>query len=198
MRADIIPGAIFPDYELTDHTTKRRKLSELQGRDPMVLVLSRGGYCPKDRRQHEGLVQLYRELQVGYCRLVTISTDTIVETNEFRTGIGAHWTFLSDARRLVQKDLDIAEYTDPDHNPMIPHVIVLEPGLVIYKIYNGYWFFGRPTIEELRQDLRAATRKCRPDWDITTPELKAAWAQDRKDLFHPYGKSYTQTLGEPD
>ncbi len=198
MRADIIPGAIFPDYELTDHTTKRRKLSGLQGRDPMVLVLSRGGYCPKDRRQHEGLVQLYRELQVGYCRLVTISTDTIVETYEFRTGIGAHWTFLSDARRLVQKDLDIAEYTDPDHNPMIPHVIVLEPGLVIYKIYNGYWFFGRPTIEELRQDLRAATRKCRPDWDITTPELKAAWAQDRKDLFHPYGKSYTQTLGEPD
>ena len=44
---------------------------------------------------------------------------------------------------------------DPDHDPMIPHVIVLEPGLVIFKIYNGYWFFGRPTIEELRQDLRA-------------------------------------------
>src|SRR6267378_2254019 len=25
----------------------------------------------------------------------------------------------------------------------IPHVIVLEPGLVVFKIYNGYWFFGR-------------------------------------------------------
>jgi len=34
---------------------------------------------------------------------------------------------------------------------MIPHVIVLEPGLVIYKIYNGYWFPGRPTLEDLRQ-----------------------------------------------
>ena len=34
---------------------------------------------------------------------------------------------------------------------MIPHVIVLEPGLVIYKIYMGYWFFGRPTMEDLRQ-----------------------------------------------
>jgi peroxiredoxin len=196
MRKDIIPGAIFPDYELTDHTTRRRKLSQLQGGDPMVLVLSRGGYCPKDRRQHEGLVQLYREIEVGYCRLVTISTNTIVETNEFRTGIGAHWTFLSDARRLVQKDLDIAEYTDPEHNPMIPYVLVLEPGLVIYKIYNGYWFFGRPTVEELRQDLRAVTRKCRPDWDITTPEVKAAWAQDRKERFHPYDKSYAQTFGE--
>ncbi|MCC3158440.1 redoxin domain-containing protein [Hymenobacter sp. 15J16-1T3B] len=196
MRADLIPGARFPDYKLTDHTATRRTLSELQGTDPLVLVLSRGGYCPKDRRQHEGLVQLHRELEVGYCRMVTISTDTIVETNEFRTGMGAHWPFLSDARRLVQQDLDIAEYTDPAHNPMIPHVIVLEPGLIIYKIYNGYWFFGRPTVEELRQDLRTVTKKCRPDWDITTPALKAAWEQNRKELFHPYGESYVHALSE--
>jgi hypothetical protein len=83
-------------------------------------------------------------------------------TNEYRTGVGAHWTFLSDPGRKVQKDLDIAEYTDPEHDPMIPHVIVLEPGLIIFKIYNGYWFFGRPTVEELRQDLRAVLKKCRP------------------------------------
>jgi hypothetical protein len=78
------------------------------------------------------------------------------------------------------------------------HVILLEPGLVIFKIYNGYWYFGRPTLEDLRQDLRAVTKKCRPDWDITTPELKAAWQQGRKDLFYPYGKTYAQTLGEQD
>jgi peroxiredoxin len=47
MRSDIVPGALFPDYELTDHTAKRRKLSQLQGQHPMVLVLSRGGFCPK-------------------------------------------------------------------------------------------------------------------------------------------------------
>jgi len=198
MRSDIVPGAKFPDYELSDHTGKHRKLSELQGPDPMILVLGRGGYCPKDRRQAEGLVQLDRELEVGYCRLVTITTDNIADTNEYRTGVGAHWPFLSDARRIVQKELDIAEYTDPDHNPMIPHTIVLEPGLVIYKIYMGYWFFGRPTVEDLRQDLRAVTKKCRPDWDITKPELKAAWAQGRKELFYPYGKTYVQTLSEQD
>lgn len=196
MRADIVPGAVFPDYELPDQTTKRRKLSELQRSDPMLLVLSRGGFCPKEHRQAEGLVELHRELEVGYCRLVTISTENIVETNEFRTGVDAHWPFLSDVKRIVQKDLDIAEYTDPAHNPMIPHVIVLEPGLVIYKIYMGYWFFGRPTMEELRQDLRAVTRKCRPDWDITTPEFKAAWQEGRKELFFPYGKTLVQTLEE--
>ena len=167
MRSDIVPGAVFPDYELSDHTAKHRKLSELQAQHPMVLVLGRGGYCPKDRRQAEGLVELHRELEVGYCRLVTITTDNIVETNEFRSGVGAHWPFL-------------------------------EPGLVVHKIYNGYWFFGRPTTEDLRQDLRAVTRKCRPDWDITTPELKAAWEQGQKERFYPYGKTYAQTIGEQD
>jgi peroxiredoxin len=198
MRPDIVPGAVFPDYELSDHTAKRRKLSELQGPHPLVLVLSRGGFCPKDRRQHEGLLQLHREIEVGYCRLVTISTDNITETNEFRTGIGAHWPFLSDSARKIQKDLDIAEYTDPGHNPMIPHTIVLEPGLVIYKIEYADPVFGRPTLEDLRQDLLAVLKKCRPDWDITTPELKAAWQQGRKELFYPYGKTYVQTLGEQD
>ena len=56
---------------------------------------------------------------------------------------------------------------------MIPYTLVLEPGLIIQKIYMGYWFFGRPTLEDLRHDLRAVLKKCRPDWDISTPELKA-------------------------
>ncbi len=196
MRADILPGAAFPDYELADHTGKHRKLSDLQGHDPMIVVLSRGGFCPKDRRQAEGLVELHREMDVGYCRLVTISTDNLATTNEYRTGIGAHWTFLSDAKRKVQKDLDIAEYTDPTHDPMIPHTIVLEPGLIVFKIYLGYWYFGRPTLEELRQDLRAVSRRCRPDWDISSPEMKAAWQRGEKHRFYPYGKSYAKVFGE--
>src|SRR6516165_5594893 len=107
MRPHMVPGAIFPDYELPEQTATRRKLSELQAQHPMVLVLSRGGFCPKDRRQAELLVELHRELEVGYCRLVTISTDNITETNEYRSGVGAHWPFLSDAGRRVQNDLDI-------------------------------------------------------------------------------------------
>lgn len=35
MRSDVVPGGVFPDYELSDHTAKRRKLSELQGQDPV-------------------------------------------------------------------------------------------------------------------------------------------------------------------
>lgn len=122
----------------------------------------------------------------------------LTETNEYRSGVEAHWPFLSDAGRVVQKDLDIAEYTDPLHIPMISHVIVPEPELIIYRIYQGYCFFGRPTMEDLRQDLRALTRKCRPDWDITTPEMKRVWQEGHKELFYPYGKTYAQKVKEQD
>ncbi len=43
MRSDIEVGAVFPDYRLSDHTGKQLKLSEIQGTNPLVLHLARGG-----------------------------------------------------------------------------------------------------------------------------------------------------------
>ena len=58
---------------------------------------------------------------------------------------------------------------------MIPYTLVLKPGLVIHSVYNGYWFWGRPSIEDLRRDLREATREIRPDWDLSAPGLGDEW-----------------------
>ena len=165
MRSDIVPGGIFPDYELPDHTGTLRKLSELQGDDPLILTLARGHYCPKEHQQHLELAAFYPKIAVAYTQIATISTDDHHTLQEFRASVGAQWPFLSDPERTVQKDLDIQEYTDPENNPMIPHTLVLKPGLVIHSIYNGYWFWGRPSIADLWQDLRAVTREIRPDWD---------------------------------
>jgi peroxiredoxin len=186
MRADIAPGGVFPDYELTAHDKSRRRLSELQGIDPMILVLARGHYCPRDNQQHLELVAFQSKIAVAYTQIVTISTDNLVVTNEFRSSVGAQWTFLSDAGRHVQKDLDIAEYTDPVHNPMIPHTLVLKPVLVIHSVYNGYWFWGRPSTEDLRRDLREVTRDIRRDWDLAEPGLREAWDAGDRSRFHPY------------
>ncbi|HEX3492958.1 MAG TPA: redoxin domain-containing protein [Streptosporangiaceae bacterium] len=186
MRADIVPGGVFPDYELTDHTKTRRRLSELQGIDPMILLLSRGHFCPKDHQQHLELAASYSKIAVAYTQIVTVSTDNILETIEFRASVGAQWTFLSDAGRKVQKDLDIQEYTDPHHDPMVPHTLVLRPGLVIHSVYNGYWFWGRPSFEDLRRDLREVTRDIRPDWDLGGPGLRAEWEAGDKGRFYPY------------
>jgi peroxiredoxin len=184
MRADIIPGGTFPDYELTDHTKARRRLSELQGIDPMILVLSRGGFCPKDHQQHLELAANYPKIRVAYTQIVTISTDNVLKSNEFRDSVGAQWTFLSDAGRKIAKDLDIAEYTDSYYDPMIPYTLVLKPGLVIYSVYNGYWFWGRPSFEDLRRDLREVTREIRPDWDLAVPGLRENWESGDHSMHH--------------
>ena len=170
MRSDIVPGVAFPDYELPDHTSTRRRLSEMQGDDPLILTLARGHYCPKEHQQHLELAAFYPKLAVAYTQIATISTDDHHTLQEFRASVGAQWTFLSDPDRTVQKDLEIQEYTDPEHNPMIPHTLVLKPGLLIHRIYNGYWFWGRPSVVDLWHDLRAVTSEIRPDWDLSAPD----------------------------
>src|ERR1700690_790931 len=131
MRSDIVPGNTFPVYHLPDHTSTLRKLSELQGDDPLILTLPRGHYCPKEHQQHLELAAFYPKIAVAYTQIATIATDDHHTLQEFRGSVGARWTFLSDPGRTVQKDLDIQEYTDPEHNSMIPYTLVLKPGLAI-------------------------------------------------------------------
>ena len=59
MRSDIREGGTFPDYELADQSGRRRSLSELQGGNPMVLHLSRGGFDPKEHQFVRQLVDAY-------------------------------------------------------------------------------------------------------------------------------------------
>jgi hypothetical protein len=94
MRSDIVPGGVFPDYELPDHTNTKRRLSELQGEDPLILTLAWGHFCPK----------------------------------------------------------------------------------------------GRPSVEDLRHDLRAVTREIRPDWDLSTPGLREAWDAGDRSRFHGWNR----------
>src|SRR5262250_622591 len=188
MRSDIIPGGVFPDYALPDHTGTVRTLAELQGRDPLVLTLARGHYCPKEHQQHLELAAFQPKFAVAYTQIVTIATDEHHALQDFRASVGAQWTFLSDPGRTIQKDLDIADYTAPENDPMIPHTLVLKPGLVIHTIYNGYWFWGRPSVEDLRQDLRAVTREIRPDWDLAAPGLRQKWDAGDWSPFHGWNK----------
>jgi peroxiredoxin len=196
MRSDIVAGAVFPDFELPDHLGTLRKLSELQGDDPLILTLARGHYCPKEHQQHLELAAFYPKIAVAYTRIVTIATDDHHTLQEFRASVGAEWTFLSDPERRVQKELAIQEYTDPEHDPMIPHTLVLKPGLTVYSVYNGYWFWGRPSLVDLWHDLREVTRAIRPDWDLSVPGLREAW--DRGDLsrFHGWDKRKAGPCGQ--
>lgn len=58
------------------------------------------------------------------------------------------------------------EHTDTTHDPYRPAAFSLFPDLLIHAAYNGYWSWGRPTAEELRQDMRKISREIRPDWEL--------------------------------
>jgi peroxiredoxin len=158
-------GERLPDLELPDHAGHTRLLSELVGGDPTVVQFFRGWWCPKEQAFMRRLIALQEEAEVAYSGIVSISVDPAPVSAAFRAGLGARWTFLSDADRRYLDGLGLREQTDTVNHPYLPAVFVVSPDLTIASAYNGYWFWGRPTLEELRGDLRRLTREIRPDWE---------------------------------
>ena len=154
-----------PDLEVLDHHGSPRRLAELAGGDPLVLHTFRGHWCPKEQRFFRRLVALQDELEVGYARLASLSVDAPEVNAAFRDGLGARWTFLSDPARRAQRELGLRETTDTVHDPYVPRVLVLLPDLTVVSEYDGYWFWGRPSLDELVRDLREATRRLRADYE---------------------------------
>jgi peroxiredoxin len=173
MRPDLKPGNPFPEIELPDHSGHHRRLSDLAGGDPVVLNFYRGWWCPKEQQFTRGLARLQDEAEVAYTRMVSVSVDPPEVSAAFRAGLGARWTFLSDTEREWLRELDLLETADTLNYPYLPYVFTLYPDLTIHAVYNGYWFWGRPTNEELRRDLREITRKIRPDFDPQAAESRA-------------------------
>jgi peroxiredoxin len=169
MTPPLTAGAPFPDLTLPDHAGNARRLSELVAGDPTVLHFYRGWWCPKEQRYFRRLLELQEEAEVAYVRLVSVSVDPPEVAAAYRAGLGARWTFLCDPDRAVLAELGLRETTDTKHHPYVPRVFTLSPvGLRIHAVYDGYWYSGRATLEELRRDLRAIQRAVRPDWEAPT------------------------------
>ena len=166
---DLSPGSAFPDLTLPDHASNERRLSDLVAGDPAVMHCYRGWWCPKEQAFFRRLVALQDALEVSYVRVVSLSVDPPPVAAAFRAGLGARWTFLCDPDRTALELLRLRETTDTVYNPYVPAVFTLFPDLKIHRSFNGYWYWGRPTIEELRQDLRHITRAIRSDWEAPTP-----------------------------
>ena len=167
MTTNLRVGDVFPDFELPDHRKKPRRLSGYVKPSPMdeklgftdgyplILIFGRGFFCPRDQQHMRQLVELQSELAVNFGKLVTVSTDAPLVGAAFRAGLGAEWPFLSDEKREVIERIGILDETEGEYAYVSqPYTFVLRADLTIYKIYDGWFFVGRPTLEELRQDLR--------------------------------------------
>jgi peroxiredoxin len=176
MSENLQPGVTIPDFELPDETGAMHRLSELQGDDPMILLLGRGEHCPRERQHQKEMIKLYEWCAVGFTQLVTVLPNDQHDTYKLKISTPADWTHLCDENLEVQKTFGIHEYTDPHHhNATVPHTLVLAPSLLIDKAYVGYWFFGRPFAYQLWEDLQELFRRIKPDFDPTLADVREAW-----------------------
>ena len=188
MTTNLRAGEVFPDVELPDHRKKPRRLSSYTKPSPMdeklgftdgyplIANFGRGFFCPRDQEHLRQLVQFQSELAVNYCKLVSVSVDPPMVGAAFRAGLGAEWPFLSDENREVIKRINILDETEGEYAYTAqPHTFVLRPDLTIHKVYDGWFFVGRPTLEELRRDLREImeTRRDYRYEAFDTPEAKS-------------------------
>ena len=187
MHSDFGPGRTFPDFVLPDRTLTERRLSALQGGDPMVVVLMRSVSCPQDREQLASASRVQALLGSGCCKLVAITTDASHGTDEAEEASAAATAALSallhDEAQQVRDVLGIAVLTDDgDAPPLIPHTFLLAPGLHIRKVWNGRHPWGRPSscelhdaLCELTRDMRHEMRnECAPQPAADAPRRSAA------------------------
>jgi peroxiredoxin len=176
MSKNLEPGMTFPDFTLPDENGEKHRLSTLQGDDVLVVHLSRGEHCPRERMHHRELLHFHELCSVAFTELVTIMPNVLHDVFKLKISTGARWTFLSDAALEVQEHFDINEYTDTHHDYAgVPHTLILSPGLVIEKVYVGYWFWGRPSNDQLWADIGEVLARTKSDFDPTTPEARAEW-----------------------
>lgn len=175
MLKNLREGDVFPDFELPDEQGVMHRLSELQGPNPMVLQLGRGEHCPRERQHHRELLKLHEWCATAVTELVTILPNNLHDTLKLKMTTGAHWTFLADVDLQVREQLGIEEYVDDHHTASVPHTVVLAPGLVIFKVYVGFWFWGRPSIYDLWSDLRELRREYDYNFDPLAPGVREEW-----------------------
>lgn len=175
MSKGLTPGATLPDFELPDHTGTKHRLSQLQGDDPMVLLLGRGEHCPRERQHQRELIPFAQWCIVAFTQLATVIPGEVHDADKLQLTTGAFWPFLADTDLEVRTALEIDEYTDTHHKATVPHTVVLAPGLLIDKVYLGYYFWGRPSSHQLWHDLSDLFRRIKPDFDPTIPEARQAW-----------------------
>jgi len=175
MSKGLTPGAVLPDYALPDDTGTMQRLSERQGDVAMILMLGRGEHCPRERQHQREMLVFHQWCAVAFTQLVTILPNDLHDIYKMRISTGAHWPYLADADLEVQRAFEIGEYTDPHHHATVPHTLVGAPGLIVDKVYIGYWLWGRPSPFQLWEDLQDLLRRTKADFATTSPQARAAW-----------------------
>ena len=131
---------------------------------------------PTERMHHRELLRFHEWCAVAFTAARHASCRTRSTTSyKMKIATGARWTFLADEELEVNSPLRDRRVHRHHHDyAVVPHTVILSPGLVIEKVYVGYWFWGRPSPEQLWR-LGEIHARIKPDFDPTLPEPREEW-----------------------
>jgi hypothetical protein len=140
------------------------------GDDPTVVQTYRGFWCPKEQAWLRAVVAFQDELEVAYANVVSVSVDPPEVSAAFRAGprraldlpVRRRAPLRRRARACARRRTRSTTRTCRPSSSWIP-------ASPVRAAYNGYWYWGRPGMEELRADLRAVSRELRADWELAQP-----------------------------
>ena len=129
-------------------------------------MLGRGEHCPRERQHQKLMVPFHEMCPVAFTELVTILPgelhDYVQDANRHRRALDVPGRRRPRAADPCSKSANTRTSTTPPTT--VPHTLVLAPGLVIDKVYVGYWFWGRPSPNQLWEDLQDLHRRIKPDF----------------------------------
>lgn len=106
-------GMELPDLTVFSIEGEPFNINEAVARQPTVLVVYRGGWCPYCSTQLQGLVEVLPELNRQGVQLLAISADRPAKLKESTGELDLKYTLLSDSSMSATKNLGLAFKLNP-------------------------------------------------------------------------------------
>ena len=180
MSHGLTPGAVLPDFELPDDAGIPQRLSDLQGDDAMVLHAGSRRALPAraPAPARDGPLQRVVPGRVHAAGHRPAQRPARHEQDAHRHRRVLALPLRCGARGAADARASASTPTRTT-TPTVPHTLVLAPGLVIDRVYVGYWYWGRPSPYQLWEDLQSLFRRTKADFDPTVQEVREAWMAAR-------------------
>ncbi|MGO9959274.1 MAG: SMP-30/gluconolactonase/LRE family protein [Solirubrobacteraceae bacterium] len=110
------PGMTLSDFELPDDEGVLHRLSELQGDDPMVLMLGRGEHCPRERQHQRQYTDPHHDATVPHT--LVLAPGLVID----KAYVG-YWFFGRPSAYQLWEDLQaLFRRIKDDFDPTVAHV----------------------------------------------------------------------------
>lgn len=159
------------DLELKTHDKRPWSLSEAIRRHPLTILVSyRGHWCPGCNEQWEGLSNWQDRFRLIGAEIYGVSADRPKNLRKMRKKHDIQWTFLSDPKLRMSKELDVRTQDTHPMSATYPKGAFLQPSVFIFtqdgvlrwswraksKASNLYGAIDRPKPKDIMEEAKKA------------------------------------------